>query len=313
MKKRKVNLILLSFAFLVIVFLGLTLLNNNLNYHGDQRTADPTEKKGNDSSLLDSLNKNNEAVIDKIDTRESLVFALYGTDEQGDDVGRSDIIMVISYNPISRECLITSLPRDLRVNIPGYGLDKINHAYAYGGRSLIDQTIEELLGISLDFSVKVDFETFSKIIDDFSGVLVNAQKDFPYNDGSLAIRQGEQLLNGQEALFYVRFRSDEEGDFGRIARQQEVVISMLDQVSKLGLKKIDELINKYYNKGVETNASLIKLEEYVNLSSRDQVISFQKHRLETRSELIDGLWYELYTQEDLEAIKNLLLENENSE
>lgn len=309
MKKKQINQIVISIVFLGFLIIILGVLNYNFEW-GQTKPAQSSQAE--DSSLLNSLTKNNQEILDKIDKQESVVFALYGTDEQADDVGRSDIIMVVSYNPTTRKCIIASLPRDLRVSIPGYGLDKINHAYAYGGRALIDQTIEELLGINLDFSVKVDFKTFSQIIDDFGGVRVNAQKDFPYNDGSIAIAQGDQVLNGQDALFYVRFRSDPDGDFGRIARQQEVVMAMLDQVSDLGLKKIEELINKYYNKGVETNASLSKLQEYVNLSSRDQAVTFENFRLKTHSQLIDGLWYELYEQEDLDAIKNLLIQNQES-
>lgn len=313
MKKKQIKLLVASLLFLVVFFSILAWANVEKDMKEGQTSSGIEDKEAGDGSLLETLNKNNEEILSKIDTRQAIVFALYGTDERAvDDVGRSDIIMVISYNPINKNCVMVSLPRDLRVNIPSYGLDKINHAYAYGGRALSDQTIEDLLGMTLDFSLKVDFETFSKIIDDFGGVLVNAKKDFPYNDGRIAIKQGSNRLNGKDALFYVRFRSDADGDYGRIERQQEVLIALLDQISDLGIKKIDGLIKKYYNKGVETNASLAKLEEYLNLSSRDQEIIFENYRLETHSQLIDGLWYELYEQADLDAIKNILVENQTA-
>jgi anionic cell wall polymer biosynthesis LytR-Cps2A-Psr (LCP) family protein len=127
-------------------------------------------------SIEDVLNQNNEDLLELVDTRKTVIFAIYGTDERSDETGRSDIIMVLMYDPIQEKMVMASLPRDLRVNVPGYGLDKINHAYAYGGRELIDQTIEELLGIKLDFSVKLDFDTFASIIEATGGVNIIAQK-----------------------------------------------------------------------------------------------------------------------------------------
>jgi len=221
------------------------------------------------------------------------------------------LIMVVMYDPTQEKMVMASLPRDLRVNIPGYGLDKINHAYAYGGRELINQTIEDLLGIKLDFSVKLDFDTFASIINDAGGVNVIAQKDFYKNENQLVISQGEQVLNGKNALFYVRFRSDSDGDYGRIARQQEVVKSLMKSLSTMSLKKKLQLIETYYNNGIETDVNVSKLKEYLNMSGGDTNLSFENYRLKTYSEIIDGLWYELYSQEDLDAIKNLFNVNED--
>lgn len=292
----------------VFIIYGITGGNMNI-FTGSNistNTNSDTAQQQSGSSLEDVLNKNNEDLLKIVDTRKTVVFALYGTDEKTEETGRSDIIMVVKYDPSQKKFVMASLPRDLRVNIPGYGLDKINHAYAYGGRSLSDQTIEELLGIKLDFSVNLDFDTFSKIIDKMGGVSVVAKKNFYYNqDNSLAIKEGKQVLNGRDALFYVRFRYDEEGDYGRIARQQEVIKSLMESLSATSLKEKIKLIETFYNNGLETNASIAKIEEYVNMSSGDNNITYENYRLKTYSEIIDGLWYEIYNQEDLDFIKSL--------
>jgi len=312
MKNRKLIIILLSVLILVIVaslFLIISTNNGSL-FPGNNQNTDP--KNGTDpGSIEDVLNQNNEDLLELADTRKTVVFAIYGTDERSDETGRSDIIMVVMYDPTQEKMVMASLPRDLRVNIPGYGLDKINHAYAYGGRELINQTIEDLLGIKLDFSVKLDFDTFASIINDAGGVNVIAQKDFYKNENQLVISQGEQVLNGKNALFYVRFRSDSDGDYGRIARQQEVVKSLMKSLSTMSLKKKLQLIETYYNNGIETDVNVSKLKEYLNMSGGDTNLSFENYRLKTYSEIIDGLWYELYSQEDLDAIKNLFNVNED--
>lgn len=110
--------------------------------------------------------------------------------------------MVVKYDPSIKKMAIVSLPRDLRVNVPGYSETKINHAYAYGVYELIDQVIEELLGIKLDFSIRLNFDTFSKIIDDVGGVSINAKKPFYNWEEKLVISEGQQVINGKNALFY---------------------------------------------------------------------------------------------------------------
>lgn len=309
MKNRKritIAVGLFSLVVAIIIFGFVSINMNSLSFFSDQSqgTGTSTDENSNES-LEDILDKNNEELLNLVDTRKTVIFALYGTDERSDETGRSDIIMVVMYDPSSKKMVMASLPRDLRVNVPGYGLDKINHAFAYGGKELSDQTIEELLGLKLDFSVKIDFDTFAKIIDDLGGVNVNSKKKFYNDQNKLKVDEGNQLLTGKQALFYVRFRSDSDGDYGRIARQQEVVISLMKSLSSMSLKKKIKLVNDYYNQGVETDAKISKIEEYMNMSSGDTNITYENYRLKTYSEIIDGLWYEIYSQEDLEFIKSL--------
>lgn len=324
MKNRKKLLIPLCLILLIMALITYGVVSKNINsnanardsasdnYKATDESSDSSTSVDSNASISDVLNDNNEELFKVIDTRKTVVFAIYGTDERStEETGRSDIIMVVKYDPTTKKMVIASLPRDLRVDIPGYGLDKINHAYAYGGKELIDQTIEELLGIKLNFSIKADFETFGSIIDTVGGVSIDAQKQF-YNSNDLVIDEGKQVLNGKNALYYVRFRSDSDGDYGRIARQQEVVIALIDSLKTRSYSQLIKLIDTYYNKGIETDASLAKIKEYINMSSQDNIITYENYRLQTYSELINGLSYELYNQEDLDMIKSLFANNEET-
>lgn len=319
MKSQNKMLLLVGFTLTIVAIVIYAFISMNNNYYSsdlsnqfqNEYKSSNFDQKGNStSSLKDVINENNEELFKMIDIRKTVVFAIYGIDDKTTEEGRSDIIMVVKYDPALKKLVIVSLPRDLRVNVPGYGETKINHAYAYGKTELINQVIEELLGIKLDFSIKLNFDTFAKIIDSVGGVSIDAKKQF-YNDSNkLIIDQGKQILNGKNALFYVRFRSDSDVDYGRIGRQQEVVISLMEYLKSSSLAKKIRLAETYYNNGIQTDANLTKMEDYIKMSGSDEDIIYENYRLKTYSEVIDGLWYELYNQEDLDAIKSLFTNKE---
>lgn len=260
------------------------------------------------SSLEDVLNNNNEDLLTTKDSSKILVFSIYGLDDKTLE-GRSDIISVVKYDPSLKKMVIVSIPSDLRVDVPGYGLTKINQAYENGGNQLIDQVVEELLGVKLNFSIKFNFDTLSKIIDDVGGVSVNAKKTYLNNEDSIVINQGSQVLNGKDGVLYIRFPSDPAVGDERMDRQQEVEISLMEHLNSTSLKEKVKLVTSYYNQGVETDIDLSKIMDYVNMSSGSTDITYENYRLQTYSEVIDGLLlYELYKQEDLEQIKKIISE-----
>lgn len=295
-------------VILVSVILVMAVISGFVIQSCSTRTKSGSETVVQDQtnmSLEEVLSSNNDELLKLEDKRKTVVFALYGIDDKTTEEGRSDIIMVVKYDPALKKMVIVSIPRDTRVDVPGYGLTKINHAYAYGGEALINQVVEELLGIKLDFTVKLNFETFSNIIDTLGGVQVNAKKQFFDSENILMVDQGPQILNGEKALFYVRFRSDADVDFGRIARQQEVMISLMEYLKASSMTEKLTLISKYYNKGIKTDANLTKMTDYIKMSGDDKDIIYENYRLQTSSQVIDGLWYELYSEEDLNTIRNL--------
>ena len=162
---------------------------------------------------------------------------LMGVDERKDDVGRSDTLMVASIDPKSDQVSLLSIPRDTRVKIKRHGFDKINAAYAYGGEKLSRSTVENFLGIDIDHYVIVDTKSFSRLIDAMGGIDIDVEKRMKYEDpwddnGGLVIdlKPGRQHMDGATAITYVRYR-DEEGDAGRVRRQQKFMKACADKLS----------------------------------------------------------------------------------
>ena len=138
---------------------------------------------------------------------------------------RTDTILVVHISPNDKKMSVVSIPRDTIMNVPGVGLTKVNHAFAYGGIYLTRITLEEFLGIKIPFTVAINIEGLAKVIDDLGGLTINVEKRMYYVDyaGGLYVDlyPGLQHLNGRQAVGYVRFRHDSTGDIGRILRQQK--------------------------------------------------------------------------------------------
>jgi len=151
------------------------------------------------------------------------------------------------------------------VKIAGHGWDKINHAFAFGGLSLSKSTVENLLGVPIDYTVTVDFKGFVKMIDALGGITIDVEKRMRYSDpygddGGLVIdlHPGVQRLNGKEAIKYVRYR-DEEGDIGRVARQQKFLKAVLKELaSPQTVVRLPELA-KEFSAAVKTDMPLSKM------------------------------------------------------
>lgn len=199
------------------------------------------------------LDKNkNKRTGNFISAQDKVNILVMGVDERSDDVGRSDTMFVITVDTKTKSVALLSIPRDTRLKIPGHGWDKINHAYAEGGVNLSKQAVENLLGIPMDYTVTISFSGFVKMIDALGGVTIDVDKRMYYSDpydddGGLLIdlRPGLQRLNGQSAVQYVRYR-DEEGDIGRVARQQKFLKAVLQEAGKAQtVAKLPELIKQF--------------------------------------------------------------------
>ncbi len=158
---------------------------------------------------------------------------LVGVDRRKKEASRSDTIMVAFINLDKQKVNILSVPRDTYARVPGHGNTKINHAHAYGGTDLLKTAVEGLLGIKIDRYVEVDFRGFVNVVDLLGGIEVNVEKDMRYPPENIDIKKGLQTLDGEDALGYVRFRSDGRGDIGRVERQQRFLRLMLDQALKV--------------------------------------------------------------------------------
>ena len=193
---------------------------------------------------------------DRLALKKNIV--VLGVDERPSegDVGRSDTLFVVMFDQKSKKISLLSVPRDTRVRIPGYGWDKINHAYAYGGRELTQKTVEELLGIRIDNYVMVDFSGFKGLVDAIGGIDINVEKDMYYFDDwdgfKIDLKKGMQHMDGATAIQYVRYR-DEEGDIGRIRRQQHFIMAVYDKITSADMLLHVPGLTKQLTTMVKTN------------------------------------------------------------
>ena len=183
---------------------------------------------------------------------------LLGINQRKNDIGRSNVTCVVTVDTDTKNISMLWIPRDSRVAIPGYGWNKIGHAYAYGGHQLSEQTVANLLGVPIDYYVAINMDGFKKVIDALGGVDISVEKRMYYydpydegevdNDGLIDLRPGMQHMDGNVALQYVRFRHDEMGDIGRIERQQKFARALLaDVITPSVIPKVPNVIKEANN------------------------------------------------------------------
>ena len=200
-------------------------------------------------------------------TYKRINILIVGCDEI-ENHGRADTIAFLSISPKTKDALILSIPRDLRVEIPGREMDKINHAYAFGGKELLIKTVSQFLDLPIHFYAVADFNGFVEIINELGGVEIDVEKEMHYIDNAgglnINLHPGKQLLDGERALQYIRFRHDKLGDLGRIKRQQQLALATIDKMMNLDtITKIPQILEDVKDY-IETN---IKVQDIITLSN----------------------------------------------
>ena len=197
---------------------------------------------------------------------------LLGVDSNGDNTDlwegtRSDTILVVNIDPKTHSIKAISIPRDSKVYLPeNKGVQKINSAHALGGVNLVKKTLKETFGIKVDKYILVHDDAVEKIVDALGGIPIYVEKKMYYNDyaGHLHINldKGETVLNGKQAVGYLRYRKDGLGDIGRTQRQQWFMKSLFERMrSPQVITKVPEVLN-IANKYIKTDMSFYELSQY---------------------------------------------------
>ena len=207
--------------------------------------------KGHYFDFLKNKQKTSVVSVDK--HKDQYVFLIMGTDLNTSTSGqlstqhsRSDTMLVLIMNTKKGTMYGISIPRDSYVPIAGHGNDKITHAHAFGGPQLSVQTVENFLGVDVDHYLEINYEGFQKLVDILGGVNIDVEKKMYYTDPTqnlvINLKPGYQILDGHNALGYVRFRHDGMGDIGRIIRQEKFMKALLAQLKTAdGLTKLPEI------------------------------------------------------------------------
>ncbi len=198
-----------------------------------------------------------EAPLEAEKKLQPFTLLLIGIDSRDGERARSDTMIVTVVNPENQSVYLLSIPRDSYMQLPGRGYDKLNHAMAYGGASLVKTSLEKFADIKIDRYMTIDFEGFRKVVDELGGVEVNVKKRMKYSDPTddtyIDLQPGLQVLNGKQALDYARYRKSdigrEDSDYDRIVRQQEILKALASKgdsmESFLKAFKLMEILGKH--------------------------------------------------------------------
>jgi LCP family protein required for cell wall assembly len=270
-------------------------------------------------------------IIDQINPGDPQTILLIGSDKRANtpgDPGRSDTTMLLRVDADNKVLSLFSLPRDLKVDIPGYGTGKLNEAYTVGGIKKTVKTVKELTGLEINHVVNVDFQGFADAVDAIGCVYVDVDRDY-FNDNSSAysatdqyatidVNAGYQRLCGLNALDYVRYRHTD-NDFVRAARQQDFLRNARAQVpvgqvlpiigGDTGSKLID-IFTKYTSSDINDPAQLIGvLKAFIGV--RD--VPIKEVHFKGTDTLENGIAYVTATPEDIhKAVQEFLGEKDSA-
>lgn len=236
------------------------------------------------------------------------------------DTGRSDTLIFVSYDPLTRRATLISIPRDTRILLDKYGYQKINAAYAYYGPDGSVQEVSKVLGVPIDYYVLIDFQGFKKLIDDLGGIDFDVPVDMNYDDPAqnlhIHLKKGMQHLNGDQALGLVRFRYGyADADLGRIKTQQKFLKTLFDKIvspsSIFKVGSIYDVLTHY----IKTNMPAMTILSYVDDLFKVNKNDIKMETLPGEPKYIDGISYYIYDEaktEEMVANLNKLQEDSNA-
>lgn len=221
------------------------------------------------------------------------------TGEYGrEDTGRSDIIVAATINPKTNKTIMTSIPRDTYTEIVGEGYnDKINHAYAFGGKEMSEATVSNFLNIPIDYTIAVDMGGFIDLVNSVGGITVVPNTTFEIN-GNYFEGGVPTNVDGEGALNYVRERYDSGGDQARQERAQEVI----QEIVKKGLSPSNARnLPRFLNTAKEYISLDVGITDITVLKDSFELMSStaENRPLVGYGEMIDGIYYEIIDEASL--------------
>lgn len=243
------------------------------------------------NAKLQSVDEQVLSVLEKpASAQDPFYMLVLGSDTREEGAaGRSDTIILARVDPTAKDVALISIPRDTQVQIEGYGTQKINAAYAFGGAALAVQTVSQFAGVPIAHVVEIDFFGFKDIVDALGGVTVNVPANTEYQ--GLHIPEGEQTLNGEQALVFARCRKTyAEGDYQRTKNQRQLVQAVAKKVLNAPVSDMPGLVGSMAD-AVSTDMSVTELVSLAN-SMRDMDAGSMKTAVvPSHSGMEDGVSY----------------------
>ncbi|OCA85954.1 transcriptional regulator LytR [Bacillus sp. FJAT-27225] len=240
---------------------------------------------------------------------------IMGVDERAGDRGRSDTLIAMTLNPEKETMQMVSIPRDTRTEIIGRGtIDKINHAYAFGGTKMSIETVENFTGVKMDYFIRVNMSALETLVDAVGGVTVHNDLDW-FDEGyyeqeqGYHYKKGEIELNGDMALGYVRMRYlDPEGDFGRNRRQRQVIEAFINKAASVtSITRFKDILAALGD-NVKTNMTfddMMAIQKNYR-ASRNTITQYQ---IQGTGKKINGIYYFIVSDQERAKVTSLLKGN----
>ncbi|MCL1879464.1 MAG: LCP family protein [Actinomycetia bacterium] len=282
-----------AIALALVATLGVWILYINHNLHSFE------------SGELQALN---ESLIKPADSSAPYYVLVVGSDtrEQGTD-GRSDSILLCRVDPTKKQVSMLSIPRDLRVDLEGHGMNKINAAMAYGGPDEAVRAISNFVGVPIAHYVQIDFTGFKDIVNALGGVTVNVPAYTYYNGVSL--QAGKQKLNGDQALVFVRCRKTyAAGDFQRAANQRQLARVVAHDVlgsSPTSMPGLITTISQCVRTDMDTTGIIALAQSMRGMNTSTDIYSGQ---VPCTTAMIDGGSYDLPINAQWASVKKKFVE-----
>ncbi|WP_137598044.1 LCP family protein [Paucilactobacillus kaifaensis] len=269
-----------------------------------ETTSDMYQSSGSDKQR--SANK-------VLSNKKPVSILLLGTDTGDlgrDDKGRTDTIIVMTINPKTKKTTMTSLPRDMRVDLPDYpqySPAKINAAYAFGGVKETINTVQDYVKVPIDYYVLVNMGGLKKAIDQVGGVTVTSPLTFTYNGSSFTEGEAEHM-NGETALNFSRMRhEDPQGDYGRQTRQRLVITALLRK--SISYKTV---LNTKFLKSISTQSKTDLTRSQMTklaLNYRDAGKAVKSDHAQGTSKSIGGQSFEVVSSTERQRVSNVIRDN----
>lgn len=195
--------------------------------------------------------------------------------------GRTDSMMFLHYNPQKQKFYSVSIPRDSYVSVPGYGMQKINSAFVFGGIPLVKEALENVLSRKIDYYIIINPDLLVKIVDLVGGIDLYVDKDMHYTDTAqnlkIDLKEGYHHLSGKQAGQFIRYRMDPMGDLTRVGRQQVFLKALFKKIARPSQLAKAPFILKLLGQNIQTNMSqkeIVLLLNSVRMLSWDDIETF---------------------------------------
>ena len=266
------------------------------------------------------INKEDVGITDEVEEKLTKYddtitnIALFGIDAEEGEAGRSDSIMIATIDTHNKKLKLTSIMRDSYVNIDGHGLDKINHAYAFGKAQLAIKTLNENFDLNIEDFVAVNFSSLPKIIDKIGGIELDIDsEELEYinsyirnvntinktNSPSI-VSAGIQHVDGTQAMAYCRIRYTSGGDYKRTERHREVLSKIFEKILSMSPTTYPSLLNDLLPM-VSTNLDGSEIMELGNKILKIGNTTLEQERFPRdgycEGQMINGVYYLTFDKE----------------